>query len=351
MMRKRNGLLFLAALSLLLTGCGSKAVNALEYVELGQYKGLEVSRMDTAISEEELQKQVDKLLSSYATKEPVTDRTDVQLHDIANIDYEGTMDGVAFSGGSAKGYDLEIGSGTFIDGFEDGLIGANVGDTLDVTVTFPEDYPNNQSLAGKPAVFRVTVNSISKNVLPELTEDFIREKTSGQFGSVDEMKNYLREQTASSLNSYADSTMYTQLLSMAVENAKLIKDIPEEYLEEKREAMIRTAKSNAEAYGKTYEEYLQNYLKMDEATFLDTIAKSATEIAKQSLVISAIAQTENITVTDEEYEKKVADTMAEYGYEKEKDLFQTVTEQDIRDTMLLEKVQEFLADQAVITVQ
>lgn len=350
MMRKKWVLPALLFLAVMLNGCGEK-INALDYVTLGDYKGLAVTRMATTISEEDVQKQVDRMLDAFATQEAVTDRTAVENGDIANIDYEGSIDGVLFDGGSAKGFDLEIGSGTFIEGFEEGLIGAKVGDTLDVHATFPGEYPNNPNLAGKTAVFKVTVNGISRKVMPELTQEFLMEKTGGQFGSVDEIKDFMRNQATASLTGYADSTMYTQLLNEAIENATLKQNIPESYLAAKREAMIRTAKSNAEAYGKTYEEYLQEYLRMDEATFMETVEQSAGESAKRSLVIQAIADTEGITVTDEEFQQKVADTMAEYGYEKKKDLFETITEQDLKDSMLLEKVEHFLADNAVISEQ
>ncbi|MCR5268489.1 MAG: trigger factor [Lachnospiraceae bacterium] len=349
-MRKYSALLCLLCALSLTCGCGKK-INALDYVTLGDYKGLPVTRMATQISEEDVQKQVDRMLSTFATQEPVTDRKDVELGDVANIDYEGSIDGVVFDGGSAKGFDLEIGSGTFIEGFEEGLIGAKVGETLDVHATFPAEYPNNPNLAGKEAVFKVTVNAISRKVLPELTEEFLREKTGGQFGSVDEIKDYLRSQASSSLTGYADSSMYADLLNQAVENASLKQDIPEDYLNGKKEAMIRTAKSNAEAYGKSYEDYLQEYLRMDETTFLETIAHSSVESAKRSLVVQAIADTEGITVTDEEFKQRVADTMAQYGYKKEKDLFKTITEQDLKDSMLQDKVEAFLADNAVITEQ
>lgn len=352
-MRKQAISLCVSAMLLLLVGCGDKRmeINALDYIELGQYKGLEVEQMSTEISDEDLQKQVDRMLSAFATTEPVNDRKDVQMGDVANIDYEGSIDGVPFEGGTAKGFDLEIGSGTFIPGFEEGLVGKKAGETVDVDVTFPDEYTNNPNLAGKPAVFKVKINSISKKVLPELTEDFLKEKTGGQFATVDEIKNHLREQTTTSLKEYSESMLHTQLLSRAVDNASLKQDIPAEYLEEKKQAMIRTAKSNAEAYGKTFEDYLQSYLRMDEQTFLSTIDSSANQIAKQSLVVLAIADTENLTVSDEELQDRINDKMLEYGYQKEKDLFETVTKQDIRDELLLEKVTAFLVENAVITEQ
>lgn len=349
-MRKRMVLLCLAAV--MLSGCGhSNAINAIDYVELGEYKGIPATRMSTTVSEEDVDLQVMRLASQGAGSEPITDRDDVQEGDIANIDYEGSIDGVLFDGGSAKGFDLEIGSHTFIDGFEDGLIGAKVGDTLDVNVTFPDTYVNNPDLAGKPAVFKVTVNSISTKILPELTDEYISERTSGQFASLEEFRTYIREQTEASLKSYSDSSVSNQVITQVMDNASLKKDLPEEYIEEAKQKMIRTAKSNAQAYGMSYEDYLTNYLQMDEATFINTIEESSDDICLQSAVIAAIAQTEGIEVTKEETEQQIADLMAEYGYANKKDLLNVVPEEDINDSLLEDKVKAFLIENAVITEQ
>ena len=321
-----------------------------QYVTLGEYKNLPVTLTDTSVTDEELEEAIHEALSSKMTTEKVTDRP-VEDGDTVNIDYEGKKDGVPFDGGTAQGYNLTIGSGTFIPGFEDGLVGAKVGETRDVNVTFPDDYMNNPDLSGKPAVFTVTVNSIGHYVVPEMTDEFIEAKTEGQFHSLDEVRQFLKEQTEASLTAYAESNMYSQLLGQAVANATLKKDIPADFLEEKKDSMIRTAKSNAEAYGKSYEDYLRDYLQMDEATFEETIKISAESIAKQNLVISAIAEVEGITVSDEEYDKEVADMIAEYGFASEDDLLESMTKQDIKDAILLDKVQAFLAENAEITQQ
>ena len=349
-MRKRMVLLCLAAV--MLAGCGKgNTINALDYVELGQYKGIPVTRMATTVSEEDIDLQIMRLASQGATTEKITDRDIVQEGDVANIDYEGSIDGVLFDGGSAKGYDLDIGSNVFIEGFEDALIGAKVGETVDVNVTFPENYVNNQDLAGKPALFKVKINYISSKIVPELTDEYVAEKTSGQFTTVQAFRDYLKEQTEASLVSYADSSVYSQIMTQVMDNAKLKQDLPAEYVEEKKQSMIRTAQSNAQAYGVTYEQYLQQYLQMDEATFLSTIDESTDDLCLQSLVIEAIAQTEGIEVTKEELEQKYADLMAEYGYESKKALFDVVAENDIKDTLLEDRVKEFLAENADITQQ
>ncbi len=333
----------------LLMGCGEDSLKALDYVQLGQYKGLQVERMSDVLTDEELEAQIAQYTSGTAVLERVEDRTEVQEGDVANIDYAGSIDGEYFTGGTAKGYDLTIGSGTFIDGFEEGLIGAHVGDTLNVDVTFPEVYVNNPDLAGKPAVFEVTVNYISKKNTPELTDEVISEITQGQFNSLADYKEYLRAQMQSTLSSYADSGMYTELLNQAVANATFNKEIPAEFIEAKRQSMIRTAKSNAEAYGVSYEDYLTRYLQMDEATFFETLDATVEDIAKQSLVVMAIAEAEGINVTDEEFKNRVSQTMAAYGYQSENDLFKIINKQDFMDSMLLEKVKEFLANHAEIT--
>lgn len=349
-MKKRMVVLCLVAA--MLTGCGgNNKINALDYVELGQYKDLPVTKMSTAVSEEDIDLQIMRLASAGATTEKITDRDVVQEGDVANIDYVGSIDGVEFEGGSAKGYDLEIGSHVFIDGFEEGLVGAKVGDTVDVNVTFPDQYVNNEDLAGKPALFKVTVNYISAKLVPELTDEYVSERTSGQFSTVEDFRQYLREQTENSLKSYSDSNMNTQLMTQIMDNATLKQDVPAEYIEEKKQSMIRTAKSNAEAYGVSYEEYLSSYLQMDEATFMSTIDESTDDICLQSLVIEAIAQTEGIEVTKDEIAQQIADLMAEYGYDNKKDLLNVIDEADIADNLLEEKVSAFLIENADITEQ
>lgn len=340
---------FLLCLPLIfLMGCGEDSIKPLDYVQLGQYKGLQVERMSDVLTDEEIDEQLAQYTASTAVLERIEDRTDVQEGDVANIDYEGSVDGVVFAGGSAQGYDLGIGSGTFIPGFEEGLIGANVGDTLDVNVTFPEQYPNNPDLAGKPAVFKVTVNYISRKNAGEVTDEVISQISGGQFTDVASYKEYIRQQMQSSLTSYADSTMTSDLLNQAVANATLVKDIPADYIESRKQCMIRTAKSNAEAYGVSYEDYLSRYLQMDEETFFATIDKTVDDIAKQSLVVMAIAEIEGVEISDEELANAIDTTMKTYGYATQNDLFKTINKQDYIESMLLDRVKKVLVENAEI---
>ena len=162
-------------------------INVADYVTLGEYKGIEVSVDAPVVTDEYLDSYIDYVLQSNMVTTEITDRP-VEEGDIVNIDYEGKIDGVAFDGGTAQGYDLTIGSGTFIDGFEDGLIGAETGETVDVNVTFPENY-QGEEVAGKDAVFTVTVNSISVETLPELTDEFVQGLDVG-VNTVEEYRQY-----------------------------------------------------------------------------------------------------------------------------------------------------------------
>ena len=154
-------------------GSYMKDLRAADYVILGNYKGVEITLDEPEVTDEYLEGYIDYVLQNSAVSTPVLDRP-VEMGDVVNIDYVGKIDDVAFDGGTAQGYDLTIGSGRFIEGFEDGCIGMEVGETRDVEATFPDPYTNNPDLAGKVAVFTVTVNSISVEEIPELTDEYVQ---------------------------------------------------------------------------------------------------------------------------------------------------------------------------------
>ena len=188
-------------------------IKALDYVTLPEdFGSIALKENDLTPTEDELQQQVDNLLNQYTSSQPVTGRA-AQSGDVANIDYTGTVDGVAFTGGTATGYDLTLGSGSFIDGFEDQIIGHNVGDTFDVTVTFPDGYGdstdaegNTITLSGKEAVFSVTLNAITQSVVPTLTDEWVETN----FAASDDLH------TADALRQYFDSALYANNLDNAV---------------------------------------------------------------------------------------------------------------------------------------
>ena len=333
-----------------LAGCGEKKIKAEDYITLGEYRGLTVTRMDTNVTDEEIEEQIASLLAQSATTEEITDRKDIQEGDVANIDYTGTLDGEVFDGGSAQGFDLEIGSGRFIPGFEDGLIGAEVGETVTLNLNFPDEYPNNPDLAGKEVVFAVKVNSISEQVEPELTDDFINEMTQGQYTTVDDYKAAMLESMKESKLEYADNLMYSDLREQVVANATLKQDIPAEYLQSIGDRMRENIKSMATAYGMDYATYLANYLGVDEAGLEEQITTYAPDAAKEALVIQAIAKAEGITISKDELDQAVKEAVELYGYESESD-FKDNTDMDYYEESLLNtKVEEFLAENAVVAI-
>lgn len=350
----KNRIVFLAltaiTLGSLLSGCGKESkIDALKYIRLGEYKGLSVERPSTEISEDLIDEQIELMMSAYSVTEEVSDRDDVREGDIVNIDFVGTHNGIVFDGGSAQGYNLAIGSGTFIDGFESGLVGAKVGDNLDLNLKFPNVYPNDPSLAGEDVVFNVTINSINVTTAQELTDEFVSDNTNGQITSISELREMLREQLEHDAVSYADNMVYSTLLSQAIDNAVLLEDIPDSFIEEKKEEMIRTMKSNAMSYGIDYQTYLNQYLGISEAEFLNTIEESSVEIAMQNLVIHAIAQTENISISKEELNEQLDKYMDYYGYSSRKELEKNMNIDDVKESLLIVKVEQFLADNGVVT--
>lgn len=348
-MKKIIALITVSIFAVAFSGCNS-SIKGSDYIEVSDYKGLKVERMDTTVTDEDVQKEIDLILSSLSTTEKVTDRNTVEKGDIANIDYVGKKDGVAFDGGSAKGYDLEIGGGRFIEGFEEGLIGAKVGETVLLKLSFPEVYPNNPDLAGVPVTFEVKVNSISKIVTPELTDELVISRTNGECNNVADFKAMIKDDLSKDKNQFADTRMYSDLIKIVVDKATLKKDIPEEYLQKKIDVMKNNVKTYADSYGVDYNTFLRNYMGLEPDDFVKQCEEEAGAAAKQSLVISAIAEKENIKVTKGELNDAIEEYTIMYGYESEK-AFKDQTDMDqFKEYILESKVQEFLADNAVITV-
>ena len=220
-------------------------INVADYVTLGEYKGIEVSVDAPVVTDEYLDSYIDYVLQSNMVTTEITDRP-VEEGDIVNIDYEGKIDGVAFDGGTAQGYDLTIGSGTFIDGFEDGLIGAETGETVDVNVTFPENY-QGEEVAGKDAVFTVTVNSISVETLPELTDEFVQGLDVG-VNTVEEYRQYAYDLLMEEEQATHDSNAEIAVLE-AVMAGSQIQDPPEDMTNRYYNRIIDNMTYYASLYG------------------------------------------------------------------------------------------------------
>lgn len=345
----------LVCLSFVFTGCGQEAqsldaIKATDFVTLGQYKGISVPKADTAVSENDIEEAVMSDLSALATKAEVKERPVIE-GDTVNIDYVGKKDGVAFDGGTAEGYDLQIGSDTFIDGFEDGVIGMEIGQTKDLNLTFPENY-HSEELAGADVVFTVTVNSISADEIPSLTDDGILKKLADKYGKedfeeVDDYLDLIKETIEESKETAAESSYRTDLMQQIYDSSTCDLDkLPEWLVSENTTQYTANIESFASQYGLSLDEYV-SLISGNMADFSKQAEDYGKEISKQELVVRAIAAAENIKVDDKEVADYYAEKAKEYGTDVET-LKASVDEKTLTEYLLSEKVQDFVLENAVI---
>ena len=339
----------LAAVALA-TGCGAKKsevktdyVDDLsKYVTLGEYKGLEYEETSTEVTDEDVQAELDYLLESKADVEKIMDGT-VADGDTVNIDFTGMRDGVAFDGGSGTGYDLTIGSNSFIDNFEEQLIGMKPGDTKEINVTFPDPYPKNPDLAGVPVVFEVTVNYIcGENIIPEMSDQFIADNTDYQ--TVDEYKEYVRGYLKDYKESTADSDREQALWQQVMDNCTFA-ELPQDKVDEEVENMYNSYEQYAGYYGLEMADFLEQ-MGMSEEDFRTELTSYAENLVKRNLVFNAIVEKEGLTVSDDEYEKTAEEKATDYGYESKDAMEEALGADTIREDILWDKVLTLIADNA-----
>lgn len=315
---------------------------AADYVTLGEYKGLKV-QIDLTASEDEIEEELNSAISRADVMEEITEGT-VAEGDIVSIDYEGKLDGEAFDGGTAKDYDLEIGSGSFIDGFEDGLIGVNVGDTVDLNLTFPENY-FSEDLAGQEVVFTVTVHAIKR--MPELTDELVSTMTDGEYTTVDDYKASIRASLEEEKAGQRDAMIMSDLFTQVAANTT-INEYPEVMVDYGVQEMNDYYVDMAESFSMEFADFLSMYLGMTEEEFNEQVVLAVQQNLQQEMYLKAIAETEGIELTEEEYEagcEKYAET---YGMESAEELVENYGESVVRLSLLQEKVLEFLKESAVI---
>lgn len=289
-------------------------IRALDYVTLpDDVSALPLSKADIEPTETEIQTQIDTLLNQYATTQNITGRA-AQSGDTVNIDYSGAVDGVAFTGGTATGYDLTLGSHTFIDGFEDQIIGHNIGDTFDVTVTFPEGYGdstdaegNTITLSGKEAVFSVTLNSISESVTPELTDEWV----DSNFGTSDGLH------TVDALRSYFNDALYATNYENAIVDYLMsnstFKELPSEITSYYIRMFLNYYNQYATAYGMDLNAFAQTQGYTDADAMLAASDAYFEHLAKQDLILQAVAETKSLAPTQEELDDAESTYASTYG--------------------------------------
>ena len=313
-------------------------------VTLGQYKGLEVQKESVEVTDEEVEAELKKAQEQNAREITVEDRP-VKEGDVITLDYAGTIDGVPFDGGTATSQKLEIGSHSFIDTFEDQLVGLNIGDEKDVEVTFPEEY-HASDLAGKPASFHVKVLGITEKQLPEIDDDFAQDTT--EFDSLEEYKADVRAKLEQSKEERAKSEMENVLVEKAVEGATM--DIPDAMIDSQVEQMIDEFKQRVTYQGISFEQYLQ-FTGQNPEAFQESMRPEAVKRIQSSLVLEAIVAAENIEATDEDLNKEMEKMASMYQMDVEQiaSFIQDEQKENMKKDIAIQKAVEFLAAEAKVT--
>jgi trigger factor len=312
-------------------------------VKLGDYKGLEVERQETAVTDEEIEEQLNDRRQGNAEFVIKEDEPAAE-GDTVVIDFEGFTDGEPFEGGKAEGYELELGSNSFIPGFEEQLTGVKAGESKDVEVSFPEEY-HAAELAGKPATFKVTVHEVKSRELPELDDEFAKEIDS-EVASLDELRSKLKEQTAQEKKDASEAALRDELVEQAAKNADI--EIPEVMVEGEVDRMIQEFGQRLQQQGMTLDLYYQ-FSGQDEAALRAQMKEDAETRVRVSLVLEAIAEAEGVTVGEEDIQEELKTMSGQFNMDTEqiKQILggTEMLENDIR----FKKTIEFLVENAKIS--
>ena len=279
-------------------------------IEIGEYKGLKAEKEAVAVTAEEVDAEISMKLEDNARIVDVDDRAVVN-GDIVTLDYEGFNDGVAFDGGKAEEFDLTIGSGQFIPGFEDQIIGHNIGEEFDINVTFPEEY-HSEDLAGKPVVFKIKIHGIKVKELPELDDEFVKDVS--EFDTVADYKADIEKKITDAKQASADKAFESKLLDLIVESVK--GEIPDCMVEKAIDDMISDMDYRLQMQGLDFKTYIK-YTGMDEKTVRETYRDQAAKDVKLVLAIEKIVALEGIAATEEELEAHYQKYADAYGYKVE----------------------------------
>ncbi len=310
-------------------------------VTLGQYKGVEVEKQAIEVTEEEVNAELDKAREQNSRTINVEDRA-VAEKDIVTIDYEGFIDNVAFDGGKGENYDLVIGSHSFIDTFEDQLIGKSIGEDVEVNVTFPEEY-HAKELAGKPALFKVKIKSIKVKELPEADDDFAQDVS--DFNTIAEYKEDIKKNLTEKKEKAAKTAKEDAVVDKIVENATM--DIPSAMVDAQKRQMAEDFAQRLKMQGLSLEQYFQ-FTGMDPKKFMENLEPQALKRIQSRLVLEAIVKAENITIDDEAIEKEMEQMAKTYQMEtdKLKELIGEKEKEQIVMDMAVQKAIDLVSNEA-----
>lgn len=353
-MKKRIALLLsMLMLAVSLTACGDKnnesdKTNVTEmkvekYVTLGEYKGLAVTAPKVEVNAAEKEQLMRQVYNQYITEEQGVKEGTVKDGDYVNIDFEGKKDGVAFEGGTSTGYQLGIGTNAFIPGFESGLVGVKVGETVDLNLTFPENY-GNAELAGQKVVFTVTVNFI----YPEYKDEIVASWEEEAYKTVDELDAYVQDYLQLMAQSNYDYVVENAVVAQFLQNCVFEGELPQDMIDDYRVRLMESVESEAAMYGMDAESYCQYENGMTLDNFLDVYAA---ESAKQVMALQSLANKEGLMRTDEELDKAISEAATAGGYATVEEFMGENTKEDYREYYMFEDTIAFLVENAVITVE
>ena len=310
-------------------------------VELGDLKKIKIEKVDSEVTDEDVEKEIESKLKANSTKQDVTDRA-AQEKDEATINFEGFVDGVAFEGGKGEKYPLVLGSGSFIPGFEDQIIGKNVGDSFDVNVTFPENY-QAEDLAGKEAVFKCELLGLKETVLPTLDDEYISDTT--DFETVDEWKADIKKQVTERKEQSAQRERESKAIDALVEMSKV--ELPEPMIVYQQEKMIDNFGQQLMYQGMNLEQYL-NMTGQTRDDMRDQVRPEAEKQIKRSLIIEAVAEAQNIEVSEEDTAAEIEKMAKQYQMEvdKIKEIMGEEQMESLKMDIKMQKAAEYIASQA-----
>ena len=280
-------------------------------VKLGNYKGIEVAKQVVEVTDAEVDAEVDKLRDQNARSITIEDQP-VQDKDIIKLDYEGSVDGVPFEGGKAENAELVIGSHTFIDNFEEQLIGMNIGDEKEINVTFPEEY-HAENLKGKPAVFKCKINAITRKELPEADDEFAQEVS--EFDTLAEFKEDMKKKLLEAKQKETDRLIEDEAIEKLIESSEM--DVPDGMIDNEARHLAEDFAQRIQGQGMPFEQYLK-YTGMDGKTFVNQMKPQALKRIQSRLVLEAVVKAENIEITPEEVDMEFTTLSEQYKMEKDK---------------------------------
>lgn len=310
-------------------------------VKLGKYKGIKVEKADVTVTDEEVAEELDKVKEQNARLVAADDKA-VEDGDQTTIDFEGFVDGVAFEGGKGEDYPLTIGSHSFIDTFEEQLIGKKVGEEVEVNVTFPENYQAKE-LAGKPAMFKVTIKEIKVKEYPELDDDFAQDVS--EFDTLDEYKEDIKKNLTEKKEKEAEAEKESKVIEAIVNDAEM--DIPEKMVEAQAEQMLEEFAQNIAMQGISFEQYLQ-FTGATVDQMKEQVKPQAQARVESSLVLEAVVKAENFEATEEEVEEEIKEMAGRYNMEadKLKGLLTDSDKENLKKDICARKAAKFVVDEA-----